>query len=87
MKRYCSGQCYKSSKYLESQISTVPIWLRKQTESKQVKLWSTSTHEIVTDDYDLKFNKDLIQPSVEALVINEIGNEIISKSQLYTNEI
>lgn len=72
---------------MESQISTVPIWLRKQTESKQVKLWSTSTHEIVTDDYDLKFNKDLIQPSVEALVINEIGNEIISKSQLYTNEI
>ena len=58
----------------------MPIWLRKQTESKQVKLWSTSTHEIVTDDYDLKFNKDLIQPSVEALVINEIGNEIISKS-------
>lgn len=43
-KRYCSAVCYKGSKFLESQISSVPIWLRNTPEylkndgAKQINL-------------------------------------------------
>lgn len=87
-KRYCSGQCYKASKFLEAQISPTPIWLRKQQadQTENIKLWSSSTN--ITDDFDLKFNKNLASAvSTKPQAHNEIGSEVISKSQLYTNEI
>lgn len=48
LKRYCSNECYKSSKYLEAQISNVPVWLRqtpeflKNDELNDIKFWSST---------------------------------------------
>jgi len=64
--------------------------LRKHTESEQIKLWSStlsSSNEKITDDYDIKFNKELTTQTKTSTVLTEIGSEIISKAQLYTNEI
>lgn len=40
-KNYCSNQCYKASKHLQLQISTTPLWTRKD-ENQQVCLLSVS---------------------------------------------
>ncbi len=64
--------------------------MRKHTESEQIKLWSStlsSSNEKITDDYDIKFNKELTTQTKTSNVLTEIGSEIISKAQLYTNEI
>ncbi len=64
--------------------------MRKHTESEQIKLWSStlsSSNEKITDDYDIKFNKELTTQTKTSTVLTEIGSEIISKAQLYTNEI
>lgn len=70
-KRYCSAVCYKGSKFLESQISSVPIWLRNTPEylkndgAKQINLMNyvrssdpdaPASIKEYHDDYDLKFN-------------------------------
>lgn len=66
--------------------------MRKHTESEQIKLWSStssSSNKKITDDYDIKFNKELTTQTKTKTntVLTEIGSEIISKAQLYTNEI
>ena len=71
-------------------MPTTPIWLRKHAETEQAKLWTTRSNEKIADDYDLKFNKELQtdKSTKQTTVVNsEIGDTIISKGQLYTNEI
>ena len=98
-KRYCTGKCYKSSKYLETQVSKVPIWLRNTSDylknegTKQIKLFSQVNGETknVHDDYDLKFNQEKYgqqkKNSSGVSEFSQIQDQVISKNQLYSTEI
>lgn len=99
-KRYCSAECYKSSKYLETQISSVPIWLRNTSEylkndgAKQISLLNSASNSLTNqsktyhDEYDLKFktseNKTKNQIKSE---FSQINDQVISHNKLLTEEI
>ena len=74
-------------------MSTVPIWLRGTKEyigeesQRQIRLFSSQKSDAFLDDYDFKFNKEISQKSVVKKEGEKIGEEIISKSQLYSSEI
>lgn len=100
-KRFCSAECYKSSKYLESQVSKVPIWLRNTSEyikndgAKTVLLLSGSRSKFKSatdsvksyhDEYDLKFNPSLGK-KLEKSEFSDIQDLVISKNQLYSSGI
>ena len=71
MKRYCSGECYKASKYYASQLSTVPIWSRNNLNE---------------DDNSGFINKDKDE-SKAVVIGSSNGSTLISKSNLYSTEI
>ncbi|KAH8263182.1 hypothetical protein KR044_005518 [Drosophila immigrans] len=37
-KKFCSGQCFKASEYLKSQVPTSPLWLRDKEQRPNFKL-------------------------------------------------
>jgi hypothetical protein len=98
LKRYCSAFCYKSSKYLEQQISSVPIWLRHTMEfledpiQKKIHVWPSKLEKReLEDEYDRKFNP---KTEKEAKIIqtrksnieNE-NNDEINKSLLFSTQL
>ncbi|XP_060655445.1 putative RNA polymerase II subunit B1 CTD phosphatase RPAP2 homolog [Drosophila nasuta] len=38
-KKFCSGQCFKASEYIKSQIPTSPLWLRDKEQRPNFKLF------------------------------------------------
>ncbi|KAH8412121.1 hypothetical protein KR222_011875, partial [Zaprionus bogoriensis] len=37
-KKFCSGQCFKASEYIKSQVPTSPLWLRNKEPKPSFKL-------------------------------------------------
>ncbi|XP_015363818.1 PREDICTED: putative RNA polymerase II subunit B1 CTD phosphatase RPAP2 homolog [Diuraphis noxia] len=46
-KKFCSNVCYKSSKYLQNQLLTTPLWLREKNTIPKFKLFNTHTEKDV----------------------------------------
>lgn len=102
-KRYCSAQCYKSSKYLETQVSSVPIWLRNTPEYlkndgvKSITLLNSSSNSVIQpkeyhDEYDMKFKvtDSTVNTKVASKLNSEftqINDQVISRDQLLGHQI
>ncbi|XP_022166943.1 putative RNA polymerase II subunit B1 CTD phosphatase RPAP2 homolog [Myzus persicae] len=44
-KKFCSNICYKSSKYLQNQLLTTPLWLRDKDSVPKFKLFNIHTEK------------------------------------------
>jgi hypothetical protein len=80
-KRYCSSDCYKASKYLESQIPTTPIWLRNTSDylktKTEIKIWPKNS-----DQNGLKHPESTVQFKDIEVELNNIENKWKTKYKI-----
>jgi len=79
-KRFCSNTCYKSSKYLQCQLLTSPLWLRNLEVVPKFKLLNKPPKESLEND----INPDVIK-SDSLNNIEKKCNEIWSNKKLQEN--
>ncbi|VVC32559.1 Protein of unknown function DUF408 [Cinara cedri] len=77
-KKFCSNLCYKSSKYLQSQLLTGPLWIRDTEEIPKFKLYK-KVLKILPKDI---INQDATNCNGPNKNNNENSNEIWSDEKL-----
>uniref|UniRef100_A0A2S2PVD1 RNA polymerase II subunit B1 CTD phosphatase RPAP2 homolog n=1 Tax=Schizaphis graminum TaxID=13262 RepID=A0A2S2PVD1_SCHGA len=63
-KKFCSNICYKSSKYLQNQLLTTPLWLRDKDTVPTFKLLKICTENETTTDSVLDGHTKLSTPTI-----------------------